>query len=201
MKRVLSLWRDGSPWPIGWVGEGIALDPWHAPDDLAADIADWLQAHPWAWVMAKGPAAAIFLHLAAHRLDLRIAGTVLIEPQDWLSVHGRLALSDAPLSFPAALFPADPTGQVVTLRERQLATRLKAQIGGAMPKRGPMSSPRLQELVMSREGQLQAAASEGSAAKAASDFRSSTAAMASRTSSMVRRTMQVASSTQSAQGT
>jgi hypothetical protein len=201
MKRVLSLWRDGSPWPIGWAGEGIALDPWHAPDDLAADIADWLQAHPWAWVMAKGPGAAIFLHMAARRLDLRIAGVVLIEPQDWLSVHGRLALSDAPLSFPAALFPTDATGQVVTLRERRLATSLKALMGGAMPKRGPMSSSKLHEMVLAREAQLQAATSDGSAAKAASDFRSSTAAMASRTSSMVRRTMQVASSPQSAQGT
>ena len=201
MQRILSVWRDGAPWPIGWAGEGIALDPWNAPDDLAADLADWLQAHPWAWVMAKGPGAAIFLHMAARRLDLRIAGAVLIEPQDWLSVHGRLALSDAPLSFPAALFSADPSGQVVTLRERNLAVSLKAQMGGPMPKRGPMASARLRSMVAEREAQLQAAASDRSAAKDSSDFRSSTAAMASRTSSIVRRTKHVASSPQSAQGT
>ncbi len=162
------------------------MDPWHAPDDLAADIADWLQAHPWAWVIAKGAGAAIFLHMAAHRLDLRIAGAVLIAPQDWLSVHGRLALCDAPLAFPAVLFPADPKGQVVSLRERHLAVSLNAVAGGVVPKRGHMASATVQDLVQARDKQLQAASLDEAAANSASDFRSSTAAMASRTSSMMR---------------
>lgn len=195
------MWREGTPWPIGWAGRGIALDPWNAPEDLTTDIADWLQAHPWTWVATKGPSAAIFLHLAAQRLDLRIAGVVLIQPQDWLSVHGRLALCHAPLAFPSVIFPSDPNGQIVTLQERQLAADIQAQMGGAMPKRGPMLSAVMQQLVATREAQLQAATADGSAEKSASDLRSRTAAMASRTSSIVRRTTQVASSPQSAQGT
>jgi len=83
-----------------------------------------------------------------------------IWPQDWLSVHGRPPPCQAPLTLASVIFPADPKGQVITPQERQLAADMQA-------------------LVATRAAPLQAA-------KSANDLPSNTAAIASRTCSMVR---------------
>lgn len=205
MQPVLNLWRKGASPPAGWTGQAMALGSWVATEQLLGQIAAWAEAHPLGWLTASGPAVALLIKVASERLDLRIAGAALVSPQDWPGLRGGVVLSEAPLPFPSVLFSEGAGGSAVPLRERQLAAAWHARAGGLLPEGGPLNSPVMQAMMAERMTRLtplfQAADSVGWAIKADRDLESSTAAIASRTSSMVRRTVQVASSTQSTQGT
>ena len=205
MQPVLNLWSQTTDLPKAWRGERLLLNPSHPPALVKDQIIAWVEAHPLGWLIAKGPAVAVLIQIAAERLDLRIAGAALVDPQDWLSAHGGVVLSETPLSFPCVIFPCATRSVAVSLRLRRLAAAWHARVADLLPERGPMESPLMQAMMTDRLASLrpalQAADSAAWATKADRDLESSTAATASRTASIVRRTAQVASSTQSVQGT
>lgn len=208
MQPVLNLWCQGGGHPKGWAGTAMLLHPAHPLGRVKDQIAGWVEAHPLGWLTATGPAVAVLVQLAAERLDLRIAGAAFVAPQDWRGSHGGAILAETPLSFPCVLFPSANDG-LVAMHLRRLAAAWHARIAEGLPVAGPLDDAAMQAMMAERLVQLgpalQAAVttsgSAGTAMKADRDLESSTAAIASRTSSMVRRTVQVASSVQSAQGT
>ena len=145
---------------------------------------------PGLWIVAQGGAASVLLHLASTRLDLQIAGAVLVAPRSWTGRRDRLALPEVPLPFPLLLAEREGGGLPIS---PALAHAWAARPVPNPFAQGPAFRAALSALTGSRGAQ------PSTAAKSRRDLASSTAEIASRTSSMVSRTAQVASSGQSVQ--
>lgn len=179
------------------------------PDDpipiLLDRLARWTRELPMPWIVAIGEAAAPLTQLGARRLDLRIAGVSLIAPQDWTDGFQPCPLSLAPMPCSVLVLANRPGNR--SLPSQRLVDLARGWRADFLP--DPVSDPdlfhRKTQAAMAQRAaamplDLQAELA-WARAKARRDFPSSTPDIASRTSSMVSRTGQVASSRQSEQGT
>jgi predicted alpha/beta hydrolase family esterase len=80
---------------------------WRRPETWAERLIQAVRDYPYAWLVAHGAGALLVAKVAAERLDLGIAGALLVAPSDAEAPGTRLAalapISLAPLPFPAAV--------------------------------------------------------------------------------------------------
>jgi predicted alpha/beta hydrolase family esterase len=79
---------------------------WRRPASWTERLVTAVQDHPYAWLVAHGAGALTVARVAAERLELRIAGALLVTPADAEAVprfRDLAPISLAPLPFPAAL--------------------------------------------------------------------------------------------------
>jgi predicted alpha/beta hydrolase family esterase len=90
----------------------VEQSSWRHPgaEQWTERLVEAIEAHPYSWIVAHSLGVALVTRLAASRLDLRIAGALLVAPSDvermeGLSeqVRGFGPLSLAPLPFPATV--------------------------------------------------------------------------------------------------
>ncbi|MFO1140906.1 MAG: alpha/beta hydrolase [Amaricoccus sp.] len=121
MSSVLIVPGLGGSGPGHWQNWWLRSDPaavlveqasWRHPalDQWTERLVEAVEAHPYAWIVAHSLGVALVTRLAATRLDLRIAGALLVAPADVermddLSeeLRGFGPLSLAPLPFPATV--------------------------------------------------------------------------------------------------
>ena len=110
----------------------VAQRDWRRPETWAERLATAVQDHPGAWLVAHGAGAIVAARMAAERLELRIAGALLVAPADAEAPGSRLAalapISLAPLPFPATVV-ASRTDPVMRFRRaRPLAAAWGARL-------------------------------------------------------------------------
>jgi predicted alpha/beta hydrolase family esterase len=90
-------------------------------------LAEAVNAHPYAWLVAHGAGALAVARLAAERLELRIAGALLVAPSDAEAPAAKPRLrafapiSLAPLPFPATVVASRTDPRMRFRRARALA--------------------------------------------------------------------------------
>src|ERR1700752_3006743 len=98
-----------------------------SPEAWAERLAEAVHEHPYAWLVAHGLGALMVARLAAERLELRIAGALLVAPTDAEAPGAgpqlqRFApISLAPLTFPATLVASRTDPRLRVRRARALA--------------------------------------------------------------------------------
>jgi predicted alpha/beta hydrolase family esterase len=137
---------------LGGSGEGHWQHWWLKtdPDAVLVEQADWrhpcpdaweralveaVGAHPYAWLVAHGLGVALVARVAAGRLDLRIAGALLVGAVDvegvtWASgrMRGFAPMSLAPLPFPATLVASRNDRSMRFRRAKALAAAWGARL-------------------------------------------------------------------------
>lgn len=135
------------------------------PRDLTRDAARAmvearLAANPMAWVVARGPAVAVFHRVAADRLSLRIAGAVLFEPADWTRADGRIALGLDPLPFPSVIV-GDCAARESTV---EFALAWGASLVSRVNRAGLLDTPAVRDMITRRQASLAPRAAAATAA-------------------------------------
>jgi uncharacterized protein len=113
----------------------VEQDDWHRPSFPAwsEPLIAAIDAHPYAWLVAHSLGATLVTRIAAMRLDLRIAGALLVAPADvdeletW-SLRSFAPMSLAPLPFPATVVASRSDPYLSFRRARSLASAWGARL-------------------------------------------------------------------------
>jgi predicted alpha/beta hydrolase family esterase len=125
-------------WQAWWLGNdpnAVPVAP-RGPDPEAwgARLAEAVRAHPYAWLVAHGAGALVAARVAAERLELGIAGALLVAPSDAEAPAARPRLrpfapiSLAPLPFPATVVASRTDPRLRFRRARALAAAWGARL-------------------------------------------------------------------------
>jgi uncharacterized protein len=104
------------------------------PEAWAARLAAAIAEHPYAWLVAHGTGVLLVARVAAARLDLRIAGALLVAPSDpeAPAAGPRLRpfapVSLAPLPFPSTVIASRTDPHMRLRRARTLAAAWGARL-------------------------------------------------------------------------
>lgn len=105
------------------------------PEAWSEALVDAVNTHPYAWLVAHSLGATLVTRIAAQRLELRIAGALLVAPADVeamdiagaeLRAFGPMSL--APLPFPATVVASRTDRCMRFRRARSLATAWGASL-------------------------------------------------------------------------
>jgi predicted alpha/beta hydrolase family esterase len=98
-------------------------------------LVETVEAHPYSWIVAHSLGVALVTRLAASRLDLRIAGALLVAPADvermeglGEELRGFGPFSLAPLAFPATVVASRTDRWMQFRRARMLAAAWGARL-------------------------------------------------------------------------
>ncbi|MBC2836838.1 hypothetical protein [Paragemmobacter straminiformis] len=119
-----------------------------------ARVAACLAAHPMAWIVARGPAVAVFHRVAADHLSLRIAGAVLFDPADWVGADGTIALGQDPLPFPSVIVGACRS----EASSVEFALAWGASLVSRVDRTDLLGTPAVRDMILRREASLHPAA-------------------------------------------
>jgi predicted alpha/beta hydrolase family esterase len=146
MAKTLIIPGLGGSGPGHWQDWWLRNDPnavlveqsnWRRPclEAWTERLIDAVKAHPYAWLVAHSLGVPLVTRVAADRLDLRIAGALLVAPADVEAMADRVApirgfgpMSQAPLPFPATVVASRNDSCMQFRRARSLAVAWGAEL-------------------------------------------------------------------------
>lgn len=145
MKTLIIPGLDGSGpghWQDWWLCRDrnavlVAQTDWRRPDPhaWAARLVEMVQAHPYSWLVAHSLGAALVARVAAERLDLCVAGALLVAPADTdagVRLTERIGafapMPLAPLPFPATVVASRTDPAMQFRRARMFAAAWGARL-------------------------------------------------------------------------
>lgn len=132
---------DSGHWQRWWLRNDpnavlVAQDDWRrpSPEAWSERLVEAISAHPCAWLVAHSLGVPLVTRLATERLDLRIAGALLVAPADVEEkatadrLRGFAPMSLAPLPFPATVIASRTDHFMRFARARTLAAAWGADL-------------------------------------------------------------------------
>lgn len=114
----------------------VAQSNWRrpCPEAWTERLTEAVEAYPYSWLVAHSLGVPLVTRLAARRLDLRIAGALLVAPADVEKaeeagpIRAFGPLSQAPLPFPATVVASRNDSWMPFRRARAFASAWRAQL-------------------------------------------------------------------------